>query len=228
MTRPAQSRVVVAVVERGRRVRADRVVLLCASLGLWLATAAGARAAVTRFGPPALRTAHAAAAAGASEPFPDDPGAGGPGDWRQTQGNLLPGAGIDAPQGWASLIAAGRPGAGGVTVAVLDSGVEAQPAGGLQPDFGAGRIMAGYDFVAGRRHVSDPSGHGSVVAGIIGEDTDNEQGWHGSSAADAPSIAYRQNAPMTSGAWAVIPASVLSPVRLAGCLSREILLGRCE
>src|SRR3954454_14806306 len=152
---------------------------MCAALTLLLAAAPATMASTsTRT---QRRTAHVAAAL--SDPFPNDPGAGGPGDWWQTQWNLLPDEGIDAPSGWRNLSFVGRPGASGITVAVLDSGVNGQAGKGLPTDFGPGRFVDGYDFVARRRHVSDPSGHGSVVAGIIGEDTDNGVGLAG--------IAYR-------------------------------------
>ena len=56
--------------------------------------------------------------------IPNDPGTSGvPGGWQQDQWNFLPGTGVDAPRAWDNLIAAGRPGGRGVTVAVLDSGV---------------------------------------------------------------------------------------------------------
>ncbi len=56
--------------------------------------------------------------------LPNDPGtAGKPHGWEQLQWNFMPPAGVDAPQAWGNLIADHHPGARGVTIAVLDSGV---------------------------------------------------------------------------------------------------------
>src|ERR687885_570827 len=63
-------------------------------------------------------------AAPAQALIPDDRGSTGQaGGWQLDQWNFLPQVGVDAPRAWDNLIAAGRPGGLGVTVAVLDTGL---------------------------------------------------------------------------------------------------------
>jgi len=127
---------------------------------------------------------------------PNDPGTlGGAseaaatlGDWALKQWNFLgweeapnqdlptsPG-GIDAVAAWQNLVLAGRPGAEGVTVAVLDTGIAYRPQGTSflrSPDFASGQFAKGHDFVDGDRLPLDENGHGTHIAGTIAEKTDN-------------------------------------------------------
>ena len=85
-----------------------------------------------------------ALAAPASAWIPNDPGIAGttPGGWQNDQWNFLPGTGVDAPRAWDNLIAAGRPGALGVKIAVLDSGVDYR----RSPDLSSIHFAGGRDF----------------------------------------------------------------------------------
>jgi len=141
-----------------------------------------------------------ASASAAADPFdPDDSGflaastgsSTPAGDWAFKQWNFLspeasgngqlpisPG-GIDAVGAWRNLIEAGRPGGAGVVVAVLDSGIAYRSFGTRfrrSPDFGRGQFAPGYDFVGNDRVPLDESGHGTHIAGTIGEKTDNALG----------------------------------------------------
>lgn len=133
--------------------------------------------------------------------FPNDPGGllGRlvPGGWIHRQWNFLPWSGdgisapptspggIDAPGAWANLIAAGHPGAEGITVAVLDTGIAYRDyrAGKTQflrsPDFTSGEFTKGYDFIKNDPLPLDRNGHGTHVAGTIAEKTDNGIGLAG-------------------------------------------------
>jgi serine protease len=122
--------------------------------------------------------------------IPNDPGrAGVPGGWQQMQWNFLPGAGVDAPSAWANLIADHRPGAKGVVVAVLDTGVAYRRWRNfrMSPDFRGTRFVDPCDLVAGKlargsctdTHPLDREGHGTFVAGLIAEATNNGIGLTG-------------------------------------------------
>jgi serine protease len=124
---------------------------------------------------------------------PNDPGPiegtpGPPGGWVSLQWNLLPWegpasallptspGGIDAIGAWQNLIAAKRPGARGVVVAVLDTGVAYRAMGKRflrSPDFSSGQFVKGYDFVGADPLPLDENGHGTHIAGTIAEKTDN-------------------------------------------------------
>ncbi len=113
----------------------------------------------------------------APAPFiPNDPGnSGKPGGWEQLQWNFAGRFGVNAPQAWANVAAVGHPGGEGVTVAVLDTGVAYANHGRYRrsPDFRADEFVEGYDFVSHSRFPEDRNGHGTQVAGTIGEATNN-------------------------------------------------------
>ena len=131
--------------------------------------------------------------------LPDDPGTlstppGPPGAWTSLQWNFLPWegtatatlpvspGGIDAVGAWRHLAEAGRGGARGVVVAVLDTGVAYRNDGRRfrrSPDFSADQFVPGYDFVGHDRLPLDENGHGTHVAGTIAEKTGNGIGLTG-------------------------------------------------
>jgi serine protease len=101
--------------------------------------------------------------------------------WQRLQWNFLPGAGIDAPGAWANMFAAHHPGGQGVTIAVLDTGVAYRDWTRFRksPDFAGTRFVAPYDFVAHDAFPLDREGHGTFVAGMIAESTNNRLGLTG-------------------------------------------------
>jgi serine protease len=120
---------------------------------------------------------------------PSDPGNSGvAGGWQALQWNFMPETGVNAPDAWQRLIDAGRPGGKGVVVAVLDTGVAYSNRGRCprsagsrrtvpcrrSPDFRNGDFVRGYDFVGNDSRPNDENGHGTHVAGTIGEGTDDE------------------------------------------------------
>ena len=142
---------------------------------------------------PEVATAAPNPIARASAYIPPDPGnAGVAGGWQQLQWNFLAEAGVNAPDAWQRLIDVGRPGGAGVTVAVLDTGVAYSNRGRCprsvtsssrrtvtcrrSPDFHDGDFMAGYDFVDDDPRPHDENGHGTHVAGTIGEGTGDNVG----------------------------------------------------
>jgi serine protease len=114
---------------------------------------------------------------------PDDEGLRGygPGGWERLQWNFAGPFGVDAPEAWAHLIADGHPGATGVTVAVLDTGVAYARQGPFRrsPDFGRFQFVHGHDFVNHSGHPNDRNGHGTFVASTIAEETNNGYGLTG-------------------------------------------------
>jgi serine protease len=127
---------------------------------------------------------------------PNDPGPifgppGPPGGWVALQWSFLPweasdnplvpvsAGGIDAVGAWRNLLAAGRRGARGTVVAVLDTGVAYRNEGRRfrrSPDFAADQFVRGYDFVDDDPLPLDQNGHGTHVAGTIAERTNNGVG----------------------------------------------------
>jgi serine protease len=126
---------------------------------------------------------------------PNDPGQRKwpPGSWQDLQWHFRPcgsacgedpgGAvesfgGIDAPGAWANLIEAGRPGARGVKVAVVDTGVAHRDRGRKfrrSPDLEGTRFGPGHDYVDDDKLPLDENGHGTHVASTIAERTGNEK-----------------------------------------------------
>jgi serine protease len=135
--------------------------------------------------------------------LPNDPGtvppAGGPkSGWTLLQWNFLPcgsfcnpaiaplayqsAGGINATGAWKNLRKRGVTGAQGVTVAILDTGVAYKDDGTKfrrSPDFGANQFVPGYDFVGKDAEPLDVNGHGTHLAGTIGEKTNNHLGLTG-------------------------------------------------
>jgi serine protease len=130
-------------------------------------------------GQPGVKSAAPNAIAHASVWVPRDPGRSGrPGGWQTTQWNFDGLYGVNAPQAWNNLILDGHPGARGVTVAVLDTGVayENYKRFRRSPDFHSSHFVAPYDFVDRDHHADDENGHGTHVAGTINEATGNSIG----------------------------------------------------
>lgn len=84
------------------------------------------------------------------------------------QANGRPDADIDAPEAWAITR-----GDGAVRVAVVDTGIDAE-----HPDLQGNVLPDGKDWVddGTANHLTDPNGHGTHVAGIIGAVGDNGVG----------------------------------------------------
>ena len=110
--------------------------------------------------------------------FPNDPGKGSAGDWKSIQWNFLADAGVNAPDAWSNARAAKAPGARGVTIAVLDTGVAYANRGRYRraPDLAKTRFIGGYDFVGKDDEPFDQNGHGTFVTGILAQSTDNGTG----------------------------------------------------
>ena len=108
--------------------------------------------------------------------YPNDPGlATTPTGWTQVQWDLVGPFGVDAPDAWAEVAAAGAPGGRGVTVAVLDTGLAYENRGRFRkaPDLARNHITHGYDFVDNDTHPDDLNGHGTHVSMTIAESTNN-------------------------------------------------------
>jgi serine protease len=125
--------------------------------------------------------------------IPNDPGpVGVPGGWERTQWNFLPcgslcghsatplqfqeRGGLNAPEAWDILAQRGAPAGKGARVAVLDTGVAymtKKPRFRRSPDFSRHQFLPGYDFVDKDKQPLDEDGHGTHVAGTIGERAGN-------------------------------------------------------
>lgn len=145
--------------------------------------------------------------ASASGWLPNDSGRGPArqgswGGWRSKQWNFLPclsfcnsslpsdrpqsRGGMNVIRAWQNMRKAGRGGAAGVKVAVIDSGIAYRDYGRRfrrNPDLAPNRFLPGYDFVQKDRIPLDLYGHGTHVALTVGEQTNNRIGLTG--------IAYR-------------------------------------
>ncbi|MDE3133136.1 MAG: S8 family serine peptidase [Acidobacteriota bacterium] len=122
--------------------------------------------------------------------YPDDPGrAGQIHGWEKLQWNFLPRAGVNAPEAWANLLADHRPGAQGVLIAIVDTGIAFRKWRTFKksPDFRGSRFIAPCDLVVGTirnggcndPYALDREGHGTFVAGTIAEATNNNYGLTG-------------------------------------------------
>ncbi len=118
----------------------------------------------------------------AAETFPNDEGtAHTPGGWQQLQWNFAGPFGVNAQQAWANVAADGAPGGKGVIVAVLDTGVAYATRGRFRrsPDLSRYTFVKGYDFVDKDPYAYDRNGHGTFVASVIAEETNNHYGLTG-------------------------------------------------
>jgi serine protease len=114
--------------------------------------------------------------------FPNDRGSTHRyGGWESIQWNFMPLTGVNAPEAWANLRRIRRPGGKGAVVAILDTGVAYRRWHKFRrsPDFRHTRFVAPHDFVSRNRFPLDRNGHGTFVAGVVAESTDNILGLTG-------------------------------------------------
>jgi serine protease len=122
--------------------------------------------------------------------YPNDTGRSGRSHgWESLQWNFLPRNGVNAPEAWANLIADHRPGARGVTIAVVDTGIAFRNWRTFKrsPDFAGTRFVDPCDLVLGNirggrctdPYALDRESHGTFVAGTIAEATNNHYGLTG-------------------------------------------------
>ena len=122
--------------------------------------------------------------------YPNDTGRGSkPHGWESLQWNFLPKDGVGAPQAWANLFADHRPGAKGITIAVVDTGIAFRNwrIYRRSPDFRGTKFVDPCDLIAGAvragrctdPYALDREGHGTFVTGTIAEATNNHLGLTG-------------------------------------------------
>jgi serine protease len=107
---------------------------------------------------------------------PNDPGF-------RKQWNFFGSYGIHMPDAWSLARKRHSPGGRGTVVAVLDTGVAYRNFKRYRRAPDLRHFVKGYDFVDEDRYPFDLNGHGTHVAGTIGETTNNRKG--------AAGIAYR-------------------------------------
>jgi serine protease len=152
-------------------------------------------------GNPAIASATPNYIATVSGWLPNDPGLnpakrGRAGEWQRRQWNFLPchslcypavstgpqsRGGANVIRAWQNLRRAGRAGAKGVRIAVLDTGVAYRDLGRFRksPELARRTFIRGFDFVERDRLPLDLNGHGTHVASTIAQTTNNRRGLTG-------------------------------------------------
>lgn len=87
---------------------------------------------------------------------------------------------MNAAAAWREAALAGHPGAEGIRIAILDTGIgNGHGVTRSAPDLSMERFAAGLDVVDGDRQPDDDGGHGTLMAALVGEDTNNGFGLAG-------------------------------------------------
>jgi serine protease len=106
----------------------------------------------------------------------DDPGRSGePSGWTNLQWNFIGDASVNAPDAWDLAAALGAPGGRGALVAVVDTGAAYKTTRRFKraPDLRRATFVRGRDFVDHDNRPFDLFGHGTHVAGTIGQHVNN-------------------------------------------------------